>query len=135
MAHGGAVATYDIDLAVARDPRNARAVADALAEFNPWPRGFDRSLPFKWDGQTVNSSALLNLETEVGDVDLIGETPGVSSFAELYEQAEVIDVVGCKVRVASLEHLLAMKLAINRLKDALHIIELKSLLGSDNETV
>jgi hypothetical protein len=128
ILQGGAHITFDADVAFARHKTNLESIVRALAPFNPRPRGFDPELPFIWDVQSLRSATLLTLETTIGDVDLLGETPGVASFNDLFARANTVDLEGQPVRVASLEDLLAMKRSANRDKDARHILELEALL-------
>jgi hypothetical protein len=43
--HGSAQVTYDLDICYARTPANLRKLVQALATFNPRPRGFFSGLP------------------------------------------------------------------------------------------
>ena len=130
---GGSHITFDADLAFARDKDNLDHIVDALGPFHPRLRGIDPHLPFIWDAQTVRNSTILTLVTDIGDVDLLGETEGVSSFSELYSRSVEIDLDGERVHVACLEDLLAMKLAANRDKDQRHIFELRALISVQSE--
>ena len=70
----------------------------------------------------------MNLETDAGSVDLVGEPDGVASFEDLWEGATLMDRQGIQVRVASVEALIAMKRAAGRPKDYGHLLELERLL-------
>jgi len=132
VLQGGAHVTFDVDLAFARGLNNIEHVVKALEAFKPRPRGFDPDLRFIWDAQTVISSTLMTLETSIGDVDLLGETPGVDSYQELVARSTEIELDrGVVVRVASLHDLLAMKKAAGRTKDERHISELQALIELD----
>ena len=69
----------------------------------------------------------LNLKTDLGDVNVMREIPGVDSFEGLWERAVPMDLGGFTVRVASLDDLFLMKRAANRLKDQAHVYELLAL--------
>src|SRR5438105_3463504 len=73
IIHGGEQLTKDIDFAVAHNRQNARAIASALAPFNPRPAGFSSDLPFVWDEQMILNSSLLTLDTSIGRIDLLTE--------------------------------------------------------------
>lgn len=84
-------------------------------------------MPFVWDGGTIFQSSVLTLATDAGAVDLLGEVAGVSSYDKLADDAEVFELYGNDIRVASLEDLIRMKEEANRPKDQLHLLELRAL--------
>lgn len=120
--------TDDIDFAFARDPQNLEALVCALAPFHPRLRGAPAELPFFWDLRTLQMSINMTLETDAGEVDLVGEPDGVASFEDLWEGATVMDRQGVQVRVASVDALITMKRAASRPKDYAHLLELERLL-------
>jgi len=119
--------TDDIDFAFARDPQNLEALVRALAPFHPRLRGAPAGLPFFWDLRTLQTSIKMMLETDAGEVDLVGEPDGVASFEDLWESATTMDRQGVQVRVASVDALITMKRAASRPKDYGHLLELERL--------
>ncbi|MBC8137253.1 MAG: hypothetical protein H8F28_15340 [Fibrella sp.] len=77
--------------------------------------------------QTLQAVRYLNLYTDLGEVDVMRQIPGVDSFDGLWERSALIDLGGFAVRVASLDDLIAMKRAANRPKDQAHLYELLAL--------
>ncbi len=75
--------TTDIDFAISRTRKNAKRVAKALADEHPRPEGWDESLPYSWDEETVLQATILTLLTDHRSLDLLGETPGVESYSVL----------------------------------------------------
>jgi hypothetical protein len=61
----------------------------------------------------------------MGSIDLLAYATGAPSYDELRRRSTVIDVRGHPVRVASIDHLIAMKEATGRTKDKLHATELR----------
>jgi hypothetical protein len=106
---------------------NTNALANALTSQNARLRGFPPDVPCIVDSQMLRSANNLTLETVLGDFDLLAEPAGVDSFERLWGRADVMDVHGIIVRVASLNDLIAMKLAANRPKDREHVLELQAL--------
>ena len=125
--HGSNHVTDDIDFCYARDLGNLQAVVDALAPYNPRLAGVDEELPFLWDARTLRSGQNFTLDTDIGAVDLLGEAAGVTSFEELWDRSQEMDLEGVPVRVASIPDILAMKRAAGRDKDQRHILELEDL--------
>lgn len=125
--HGGDYVTYDVDFAYARTRENTARIARALAGYDPRPTGWPDGLPFVWDAQTILSTTVLTLDTELGRVDLLGQPDGAPLFAELKSAATEFDLGGRTVRVASIDDLIAMKRAAGRPKDLGHIAELETI--------
>lgn len=125
---GSAHMTDDIDFAFARDPQNLKALVQALAPYHPYLRGAVPGLPFFWDVRTLKNTINLTLNTDIGNVDLLGEPAGVESFESLWQGATVMKRGDIEVRVASVDDLIAMKRAAGRPKDQAHLLELERLL-------
>jgi hypothetical protein len=133
---GSAHVTDDIDISYARDPDNLKLLADALAAYHPRLRGVPDDLPFLWDAQTLRQGQNFTLQTDIGDIDILGEVAGADAFEKLWERSTEMDLEGVPVRVASVDDLIAMKRAANRPKDQLHLMELEALrkLLQDEQT-
>ena len=128
VAHGSAHVTKDVDLGYARTAQNLAAVVQALQGANPRLRvGANDELPFLWDARTLKAGLNFTLRTDFGDIDLLGEIPGVGSFDELWSRSVVIHIGGRPVRVASLDDLISMKRAAGRPQDLHHLNELLAL--------
>jgi hypothetical protein len=122
-AHGSSYGTYDLDIAYARDPENLERIADALRRLKATLRGAPPDVPFLLDAKTLAAGANFTFTTSLGSIDLLGDPAGAPAYEELRRKAMVIDVRGRSVRVASLDHLIAMKEAAGRPKDKLMATE------------
>jgi hypothetical protein len=67
------------------------------------------------------------LQTDLGDIDVLGEVSGVGSYEQALAQSEEKTVFGVIVRILSVDGLIASKRAAGRLKDRNHILELEEL--------
>lgn len=123
MAQGSSYPTYDLDVAYARDPANLQRLADALAEIGVSLRGAPPDLPFQLDAQTLANGANFTFDTQFGSFDVLGEVEGIKDYEELRAHAQFKRIAGVDVRVASLDHLISMKRAANRVKDQLMVTE------------
>jgi predicted nucleotidyltransferase len=124
---GSSHVTDDIDFSYSRDPAGLPGLIKTLNQYHVRLRDFPANLPFFFDLRTLKNSQNLTLVTDVGDIDLLAEPPGVDSFEGLWERAAEMEVFDMKVRVASLDDLIAMKRAAGRPKDSQHLLELLDL--------
>jgi hypothetical protein len=123
LAHGSSYPTYDLDIAYSRDRQNLRRLVDALREIGVTLRGAPAALPFQLEVETLANGANFTFETAFGSFDILGDVAGVKSYDELRRGSKVEEVFGMQVRIASLDHLIAMKRAANRAKDQLMVME------------
>jgi hypothetical protein len=82
-------------------------------------RGAPHGLPFELDAKTLAAGANFTFDTIAGSFDVLGDPAGAPPYAELLRHSSVAELGGISVRVASLDHLIAMKEAAGRTKDKL----------------
>ena len=123
LAHGSAYPTFDLDIAYLRDRANITRLVAALKEVGAHLRGVPADLPFVLDERTIENGANFTFETDLGPFDVLGDVAGISSYEQLRAGASLASIEGIEVRVASLDHLIAMKRAANRTKDKLMVEE------------
>jgi len=117
IARGSSYPSYDLDIAYARDKGNVKRLASALDEIGVRLRGAPDDLPFQLDERAIENGANFTFITPFGDLDVLADVAGVRRYDELLADSEEKDIFGLPVRVASFDHLIAMKRAANRPKD------------------
>ena len=127
IAHGSSNVTRDADLAYALDPDNLERLAAFLPTIHARVLGRPKSEHFAITPATLQRVRFLNLDTDLGAVDILRDIPGMDSFEGLAQRAVHTDFGGFTVRVASLNDLISMKQAANRPKDQGHLYELLAL--------
>jgi transcriptional regulator with XRE-family HTH domain len=125
--HGSAYPTYDLDVAYARDRMNLERLAAALVELKVRWRGGPPDLPIELDATMLDNGANFTFDTPFGRFDVLGELSGVRDYEDLRREARIESYRGLDVRVASIDHLIAMKRSANRVKDRLMLLELKEI--------
>lgn len=115
--HGSPTVTDDLDICHSLAAANLERLASALNEMKARLRGVDEDLPFVINSDVLTGTTNLTLSTEFGAVDLLAHPPGVSGFDELVANAIEEGIDEIRVRVASLEDLIRMKIASGRPKD------------------
>jgi hypothetical protein len=123
LAHGSSYPTYDLDIAYSREPANLGRLAAALADIGVTLRGAPPDLPFQLDARTLENGANFTFDTEYGSFDVLGDVAGIKGYEQLRRDSRVEPIAGFDVRVASIDHLIAMKRAANRVKDRLMVLE------------
>ncbi len=134
-AHGSAYLTQDLDFCYSRDNKNLKKIVAAFSKFNPHPRGFPENLPYVFDETTLRNATNFTFNTDLGDIDLLGEVAGVGNYADVLENSEKKILFGIEVNVLTIEGLIKAKRAAGRTKDLLVLPELEALLEvlSDEE--
>jgi predicted nucleotidyltransferase len=127
VAHGSNHATFDMDVCYNRTPVNLAALAAALTSIHAYLRGAPKGLPFKADVPTLQAGLNFTLETDSGDLNVLGEVSGVGDYAQALANSEEKEMYGIKARVLSLDALIAAKKAAARNKDRSHLLELEAL--------
>jgi hypothetical protein len=127
ITHGAPIVTQDVDICYAREDEDLERLAAALIEVSAELRGGDPGLPFRVDAKALRAGDSFTLTTDVGWLDLLGTPSGTSGFEDLARTADVFDLFGQRVLVASVEDLIRMKRAAGRPKDLLAIEELGAL--------
>lgn len=127
LAHGSAYPTYDLDIAYARGRRNLERLAGALRDIGVRLRDAPEDLPFQIEARTLEAGMNFTFVTDFGGFDILGQIDGIRDYDELRSQAEIHEVGGIPVRVASLDHLIGMKRRIDRLRDQLMVEEYVSM--------
>lgn len=127
IAYGSAYPTYDVDVMYARDRDNLERLATVLQDLGATLRGAPPNLPFLLDAETLEEGGNFTFETQRGALDILAYPAGAPTYAALKEASETIELGGQSVRVASLDHLIAMKDAAARPKDQLMATEYRTL--------
>lgn len=123
ISHGSNYPTYDLDVIYGRSRANIALLVDALREIGVRLRGAPADLPFLLDAKTIENGSNFTFITPHGDFDVLGHADGMPDYAELKTEAPIREILGLEVRVASIDHLIAMKRAANRTKDKLMVEE------------
>jgi len=123
ISHGSTYPSYDLDVVYARDRDNLSRLVAALKEIGVRLRGAPPDLPFLLDRRTIENGANFTFETPYGDLDVLADAAGMGSYEGLVSESVEREVFGHLVKVASIDHLIAMKKAAGRTKDKLMVEE------------
>lgn len=127
IAHGFTRLTEDLDICYERSPENLERLARALAPLHPTLRGAPPGLPFTLDARTLRAGLNFTLESEAGDIDLLGELTGVGMYRQVAAGALLLEIYGRRVQVMALEKLEVAKRAAGRSKDLADLEAIREL--------
>ena len=127
MAHGSSFPSFDVDIAYGRDRQNLERLASALRELGATLRGAPPDVPFQLDSKTLEAGAHFTFSTPFGALDILDRPDGSPPYEQLKSAATLAEIEGERVRVASLDHLIAMKETAGRPKDTLMATEYRTL--------
>jgi hypothetical protein len=127
VALGSAHVTFDTDICYQRTPANLTALVAAFASIHPYLRGVPPGLPFRFDVPTLAADLNFTLDTDYGEIDLLGEVSGVGTYDQVLAQSVGGTMDGLPVRILSVDGLIAAKKAAGRIKDQTHLLELLEL--------
>lgn len=116
-AHGSAFGTFDLDIAYSREPKNLERLAGVLQSLGARLRGAPADVPFRLDARTLRAGANFSFTTRLGSLDVLSDCPGAPRYETLKRDATAVSFRNHSVRIASLDHLIAMKEAAGRPKD------------------
>ncbi len=130
IIHGSPLPTEDIDIIPSREDANLERLARALKRLGARIRTSGEPVETNLDAGFIrNMPHMLNLATPFGDMDLVftpaGDLKGYEQWLERSRPAQLRD--GLIVAVASLDDIIASKVAANRLKDQRSLPYLESL--------
>ncbi len=126
MAHGSTFPTFDLDVAYSRDRSNLERLAAALQELGARlraPGDQEDDLPFQLDARSLENGANFTFRTRFGHFDVLADPGGIRSYDELRAAARDAVIEGVDVKVASMDHLIAMKRTAARPKDMIMLEE------------
>ncbi len=126
-ALGSSRLTDDIDIVYRRTLDNLQRLVEALAPYQPYPRGAPAGLPFQWDVETLKRGLNFTLSTRLGGIDLLGEVAGGGTYEQLLPFTILIDLNGTPCRCVNLTKLIELKRAAGRPRDLEVIAELEVL--------
>ena len=115
IALGSSYPSYDVDIVYERSRENLARLAAALTELGATLRGApDDGLNFTFD-------------TLHGPLDILGDAAGAPPYGQLAAAGSDAVLTGVRIRVTSIDHLIAMKEAAGRTKDKLMATEYRVL--------
>lgn len=142
LAHGSTIATADVDVLPRTDLDNLEHLLDALEELDARILVSDKRQAMEagetWEVIELNTQGAMaittadawHFTTSAGPIDVVVSVTGVGRFDAHIGRADERAVFGLRIRVASIDDLVASKEATQRPKDEAILRELRELRGN-----
>jgi len=117
VTHGSSMATQDIDICCDFSTESLLRLQSALADLHPVHRMTTNQVPLKLDAGNCAKLKNLYLETDMGQLDCLGEISGIGNFETVKQQSEPIELDDLPCRILRIDALIAAKKAMGRPKD------------------
>lgn len=133
VVHGSPVVTRDVDVCAPLDDENRAKIIEALRGLKPrWRFRPDKFIPVD-DAEKFRGAKHLYINTDWGDIDILGELPDFCSFEDLAGKTVETDMGGFKCEVLDLDTLIAVKRAAGRDKDKFAVMHLEAIKRIQDE--
>lgn len=123
---GAPVVTRDVDVLRRRSPSEVDRWLAALSELEAIFRGDARRL--RPNASHLVGPGHLLLTTRFGVLDVLGTIEEETTYDDVLESSDAIDIGGFSVRVLRLERLLEVKRKLRRPKDQLMVLQIEATL-------
>jgi len=130
VLHGSSHFTTDADVCADKQPDNLVKLAGALREMHARIRtdAVPEGVEFACDAAFLERMAMVNLITKHGAFDISFQpTAFPAGYVELAERAVEVEILGERVKVASLHDIISSKAAADRPKDRAVLPQLYAL--------
>lgn len=124
---GSSLITSDIGFCHERSKQNAERLARAIAPHHPRLRDASAGLPFRFDAETILRIPSFKLTTDLGDIDLLAEVPGLGFYDAVQRASVTMNINGIDCQVLSVAGLIKAKKAAGKPRDLYAIPELEAL--------
>lgn len=127
VTHGSSMATQDIDICCDFSPDNLLRVQSALSGLHPVHRMTTNRVPLELNEANCANLKNLYLETDIGQLDCLGEVLGLGNYSTVKLLSESIELDGHLCRILKIDALITAKKAMGRSKDIETIHQLEAI--------
>jgi hypothetical protein len=112
---------------LARDSSNLKRLSEALQSVNARLRNAPEGLRFILDAETLKRGLNFTFNTDIGDLDLLGEIRGVGVYNDVLDGSVTFELFGHQYAVIDIGKLIVAKRAAGRPKDLIALPELEAI--------
>ncbi|MCK4564583.1 MAG: nucleotidyltransferase [Verrucomicrobia bacterium] len=134
VTHGSSMTTQDIDVCCDFSTANLLRLQSALTGTHPVHRMTTNRIPLQLTEENCGRLKNLYLDTDIGQLDCLGNILGLGDFHAVKQQGETIEVDGHPCRILRIEALITAKKAMGRPKDLQTIQQLEVIQKERQES-
>lgn len=127
IIYGCTYVTQDTDICIDLSAENIGKIYNSTADLHPVHRMTPAKIPFTFDVNRPCRFQNLYLDTDLGQLDCLGEVKGVGEFSKVFASSMPVEVDGIKIRVLSIGGLIESKKAMNRPSDIQAVVQLEAI--------
>ncbi|HBG78472.1 MAG TPA: hypothetical protein DDW84_06475 [Phycisphaerales bacterium] len=127
IIHGSTRTTQDIDICCKFTPENLFKLFAAVKNTNPVHRMSPNRPVLVLNSQNADKFKNLYLDTDIGQLDCLGEVQGIGNFDEVCKNAISVHIGGKNYQVLSIDALIKSKKSLNRPTDKQDVIQLQAI--------
>ena len=127
IIHGSTRTTQDIDICCKFTPENLLKLFAAIKNANPVHRMNSNRPVFVLNTENADKFKNLYLDTDIGQLDCLGEVHSIGSFDEVCKNAISFRIGSKNYQVLSLDALIKSKKSLNRPIDRQDVIQLQAI--------
>ena len=133
--YGSPQVTHDTDICINLSVENLIKIKDALSGLNPKHRMHPARPSFNESEKKLVSFKNIYLETDLGQLDCLGNIKGIGDFNKVLAVSQNIELQDRKCKILSLPALIKAKEAMGRAKDKESVIILKAIMDEEDHNV
>ena len=126
-AQGCTLVTMDVDICCRMTGGNLLRLQDAVADSHPVHRMTPQRLPLELTGKSVSGLKNLYLDTDLGQLDCLGEIAGIGDYERVLALSEEVELPFGICRILTVEGLIKAKKALDRPRDREAVLQLEAL--------
>jgi predicted nucleotidyltransferase len=134
QVHGRRRTTKDLDVTPAPDPDNFERLTAALVALDAHPVELGPGAPTPTAEQLHLASIVPPLSTRHGELHILNDVPGATTYAVMSARALTTDLDGIALRIVSVDDLIRMKHATGRPSDIEDIEALTTVAREESNT-
>jgi hypothetical protein len=127
VAHGVTLITLDVDVCCPMTAANVLRIHESLSDLHPFHRFTPNHKPFAVDSNTAKGWKNINLQTDLGPLDVLGEVPGVGSYSQVRHRTRTVRLPFGPCRILDLDALIVAKTTAGRPRDKEAVVQLRAI--------
>jgi predicted nucleotidyltransferase len=127
--HGSSVNTDDVDICILARDEHFQRIVESFADVHPRFRMQPNQPPVTPDHPWLSGIKNLYLHTDLGQLDVLGELPGIGGYEAIRDRTVAVDLDATPCRVLDIPTLIEAKQHAGRPKDHQAILELQYILS------